>query len=59
MVTEFAPCGSLADCIKKHSEPPDAIKRHIVIFDSPNVIIDHFGCLLSPAAERLKFLQKF
>ena len=38
---------------------PAAIKRFVVIFGSTNVIIGHFGYLLSPAAERLKFLQKF
>ena len=31
MVTEFAPCGSLMDCIKKRSEPNDMIKAKLML----------------------------
>ena len=31
MVTEFAPFGSLADCIKKRSEPDDMIKTKLML----------------------------
>ena len=31
MVTEFAPCGSLADCIKKRDEPSEAIKAKLML----------------------------
>ena len=27
MVTEFAPCGSLMDCIKKRKEPSEELKK--------------------------------
>ena len=31
MVTEFAPCGSLMDCIKKRPEPDDEIKAKLML----------------------------
>ena len=31
MVTEFAPCGSLMDCIKKRPEPEDIIKTKVML----------------------------
>ena len=31
MVTEFAPCGSLMDCIKKRDEPSDKIKTKLML----------------------------
>ena len=31
MVTEFAPCGSLADCIQKRSEPADRLKAKVML----------------------------
>ena len=30
-VTEFAPCGSLADCVKKRPEPSEAIKAKLML----------------------------
>ena len=31
MVTEYAPCGSLADCIKKRPEPDERIKTKVLL----------------------------
>ena len=31
MVTEFAPCGSLMDCIKKRQDPSEAIKAKLML----------------------------
>ena len=31
MVTEFAPCGSLMDCIKKRGEPDDRVKAKLML----------------------------
>ena len=31
MVTEFAPCGSLMDCMKNRNEPSEAIKRKLML----------------------------
>ena len=31
MVTEYAPCGSLMDCIRKRAEPSDELKTKIAL----------------------------
>ena len=31
LVTEFAPCGSLWDCIKKRAEPDDRVKAKVML----------------------------
>ena len=46
MATEFAPCGSLADCIKKRPEPSDKIKTKVVLDAAKGLAYLHMNGIL-------------
>ena len=46
MVTEFAPCGSLLDCIKKRAEPDDTIKLKILLDAAKGLEYQHSNGVL-------------
>ena len=57
MVTEFAPCGSLADCVKKRDEPSERLKAKLMLDATKGLVYLHSNGILHRESSRTTSLS--